>query len=403
MTGRALMLTHTAPLPLVSGERVRNFHLLRELARRGWSVSLFALNHGPAPSAADEDVLRELCERVELEPFDASSIARYRRLAAAVSTRTAFQRRFFFSRTAAERLTGWLRNESFDAFVAESLYMYPYLPADARRLSVLDTLNAEVRRVQAMAAVLGHRPRGLVARLQLEPVRRFEAEAAQAVARVVAVSDEEGRYFDGLAPGKVDVVPNGVDCEGIATRPSLPAEPRLLFVGSMDYSANVDAVEHLIDDVLPRLARSDAVVELVGSNPRPAVRRAAERSAVSVEVHGQVPSTEPYFERARLLVVPLRFGGGTRLKILEALARGVPVVSTTLGCEGLGLTHERNVVVADSPEELAAWIDRLLEDDDLCRRLGREGRATVEERYDWRRLGEAFEAVVRGVSAKAPA
>ena len=403
MTRRVLMLTHTAPLPLVSGERVRNFHLLRELARRDWSVSLFALNHGPAPSAADEDVLRELCERVELEPFDASSLARYRRLAGAVSTRTAFQRRLFFSRAAAERLAGWLRKERFGAFVAESLYMYPYLPADARGVTVLDTLNAEVRRVQAMAAVLGRRPRGLVARLQLEPVRRFEAEAAQGVARVVAVSDEEGRYFEGLAPGKVDVVPNGVDCEGILARSSLPAEPRLLFVGSMDYSANVDAVEHLIDDVLPRLARSDAVVELVGSNPRPAVRRAAERSSVSVEVHGQVPSTEPYFERARLLVVPLRFGGGTRLKILEALARGVPVVSTTLGCEGLGLTHERDVVVADSPEELAAWIDRLLADDDLCRRLGHEGRATVEERYDWRRLGEAFETVVRGVSAKAPA
>ena len=403
MSGRVLMLTHTAPLPLVSGERVRNFHLLKELVRRNWSVSLFALNHGPAPSAADEGVLRELCERVELEPFDASSLARSRRLAAAVLTRTAFQSRFFFSREAAERLARRLREERFDAFVAESLYMYPYVPAEARGVTVLDTLNAEVRRVQAMAAVLGRRPRGLVARLQLEPVRRFEAEAASGVARVVAVSQEEGRYFEGLAPGKVDVVPNGVDCEQIAQRAGLPAEPRLLFVGSMDYSANVDAVEHLIDDVLPRLGRADAVVDLVGSNPRPAIRKAAERSRIRVEVHGQVPSTEPYFEQARLLVVPLRFGGGTRLKILEALARGVPVVSTTLGCEGLGLTHERDVVVADSPTEIAGWIDRLLEDDDLCHSLGRQGRATVEERYDWRRLGDAFESVVRSVAAKAPA
>jgi glycosyltransferase involved in cell wall biosynthesis len=392
------MLTHTAPLPLVSGERVRNFHLLRELARRDWRVSLFALNHGPAPSAADEETLRGLCERVVLEELDASPFVRYRRLAASVLTRTAFHRRFFYSSEAAGRLAAWLREQPFDAIVAESLYMVPYLPAEALSSVVLDTLNAELRRVQAMASVLGRSPRGLAARLQVGPVGRFEAEASRSVARVIAVSEEERRYFEQLAPGKVDVVPNGVDCEGILPRTGIPAEPRLLFVGSMDYSANVDAVEHLIDDVLPRLARTDATVEIVGSNPRPAVRRAAERSSLQVEVLGHVPSTEPHFAAARMLVVPLRFGGGTRLKILEALARGVPVVSTPLGCEGLGLVHERDVIVAEGPVALAAAIDRLLVDDELSLSLSREGRKTVEQRYDWSRLGERFERVVAGVA-----
>lgn len=398
MKGRVLMLTHTAPLPLVSGERIRNFHLLRELARRDWRVSLFALNHGPAPSPADEDTLRALCERVVLEELDASSLVRFRRLAASVLTRTAFHRRFFYSSEAARRLASWLQEEPFDAIVAESLYMVPYLPAQVLRSVVLDTLNAELRRVQAMASVLGRSPRGLAARLQVGPVGRFEAEASRSVARVIAVSEEERRYFEELAPGKVDVVPNGVDCEAILPRAGVPAEPRLLFVGSMDYSANVDAVEHLIDDVLPKLARTDATVEIVGSNPRPAVRRAAERSALRVEVLGHVPSTEPHFAAARMLVVPLRFGGGTRLKILEALARGVPVVSTPLGCEGLGLVHERDVVVAEGPVALAKAIDRLLADDELCLSLSREGRKTVEQRYDWRRLGERFERVVAGVA-----
>ncbi len=398
MKGRVLMLTHTAPLPLVSGERVRNFHLLRELARRDWKVSLFALNHGPAPSPADTETLRGLCERVVLEELDASSFVRYRRLASSVLTRRAFHRRFFYSSEAAERLAAWLEEEPFDAIVAESLYMYPYLPARVRSSVVLDTLNAELRRVQAMASVLGRSPRGVAARLQLGPVARFEAEASRSVARVVAVSEEERRYFEELAPGKVDVVPNGVDCESILPRSGVPAEPRLLFVGSMDYSANVDAVEHLIDDVLPKLRRTDVTVEIVGSNPRAAVRRAAERSPLRVEVLGHVPSTEPHFAAARMLVVPLRFGGGTRLKILEALARGVPVVSTPLGCEGLGLVHERDVAVAEGPVELAAAVDRLLSDDELCLSLSREGRKTVEQRYDWRRLGERFERVVAGVA-----
>lgn len=398
MKGRVLMLTHTAPLPLVSGERVRNFHLLRELARRDWAVSLFALVHGPAPSADDEQTLHGLCERVVLEELDSSPLVRNRRYAASLLTRTAFHRRLFFSAEAAGRLAAWLEAEPFDAIVAESLYMYPYLPADVRSRAVLDTLNAELSRVQAMAAVLGRSPRGLAARLQVGPVRAFEAEASRGVARVVAVSEEERSYFEELAPGRVEVVPNGVDCAAIVPRAGVPVEPRLLFVGSMDYSANVDAVEHLIDDVLPKLRRADATVEIVGSNPRPAVRRAAERSSLDVRLLGQVSSTEPHFAAARMLVVPLRFGGGTRLKILEALARGVPVVSTSLGCEGLGLVHERDVIVADGSAQLAGAIDRLLDDDELCLQLSREGRNTVETRYDWGRLGERFEQVVAGVA-----
>lgn len=395
------MLTHTVPLPLVSGERIRNFHLLRELSRRGWDVSLFSLLHGPAPSDGDLALLRELCATVTLEPIGVSPFARLRRLARALVTRTAFHDRYFFSRRAAERLRSTLDREPFDAIVVEMLYMYPYVPAGRRDAVVLDTLNAELRRVEAMDKVLGRSARGLVARLQRGAVRRYEAEAARSVARVVAVSDDEAQYFETLAPGRVDVVPNGVDVDGLSARSLPPAEPRILFVGSMDYSANVDAVEHLIDDVLPLLRRSDVEVSVVGSNPRPAVARAAERSPIAVDVLGQVPDTAPYFERSRMLVVPLRFGGGTRLKILEALARGVPVVSTVVGCEGLGLVHERDVIVADGPRELAAWIDRLLEDDELCTRLAREGRRTVEEHYDWRRLGEAFEAVVARVASGA--
>jgi glycosyltransferase involved in cell wall biosynthesis len=396
-SGRVLMLTHTAPLPLVSGERVRNFHLLRELVRRGWRASLFSLVHGPSPSPAEEATLREMCETVLFQELDASPLARYRRLARAVATRTAFHAHYFFAPHAARALQAFLSRSAFDAIVAESLYTYPYVPPELHRLLVLDTLNAELRRVEAMAAVLGASPRGLVARAQLGPVRRYERDAAKSVARVIAVSEEERRYFEAYAPGRVDVVPNGVDCDAVSARVDVPRAPHILFVGSMDYSANVDAVEHLVAEVLPRVRRSDATLTIVGSNPRPSVRRAVERSQFRIELAGQVPATDPYFQRSRLLVVPLRFGGGTRLKILESLARGVPVVSTSLGCEGLRLTHEQDAIVADTPEELAAWIDRLLEDDELCLRLSREGRRTVEQHYDWRAIGAQLDQILRRV------
>jgi polysaccharide biosynthesis protein PslH len=394
MPGRALFLTHTAPLPLVSGERIRSFHLLQELKRRDWDLSLFSLLHSVPLSREDERALRELCDELILVPFGASPLARYARLARTTLSATAFHERFFFSSEGAKLLQARLAQDGFDVVVAVTLYMYPYVPASWRRKTVLDTLNVEARRIDAMARALPRRPRGLVARAQVPLVRRYEARAVSSVERVVAVSEEERRAFEALAPGKVDLVPNGVDCASIRPREKLPPTPGLLFVGSFDYGANLDAVEHLVDSVLPRLTRRDATLTLVGSNPHPSLRRAAARSPLAVDVAGFVASTAPYFEQSRVFVVPLRFGGGTRLKILEALARGVPVVTTSVGCEGLGLRHEHELIVADDPVDLARWIDRLLEDDELCLALARAGRAAVEERYDWRRIGAAFADVL---------
>lgn len=394
MAPAALFMTHTVPLPLVSGERIRNFHLMTELKTRGWAVSLFSLLHSVELTPEDAAHLRELCDDVVVAPIRASKLSLYARLAKAVVTRSALHRHFFFSRAAARRLQAALPLDSFDVIVAETLYMYPYVPVELRGRTVLDTHNVEVKRIDAMARAVPRRPRGLVARRQLAAVAAYEAEAVGQVARVVVVSDEERRALEVIAPGRVDLVPNGVDVESIRPRERAPSEPTLLFVGSMDYGANVDSVEHLVDDVLPHLRRKDANLTLVGSNPGRSLARIAARSPVAVEIAGFVPDTTPYFERSRVFVVALRFGAGTRLKILEALARGVPVVTTTVGCAGLDLVHGRDAVIADEPRELADWIDRLLEDDDLGDRLARQGRRTVESRYDWRSIGAAFYAVL---------
>ena len=119
---------------------------------------------------------------------------------------------------------------------------------------------------------------------------------------------------------------------------------------------------------------------------------------------GRVASTEPYFARSRLMVVPLRFGGGSRLKILESFARGVPVLTTAIGGEGLALEHGRDAIVEDDPARFAGWIERLLGDDELCRSLAREGRRTAERRYDWSaiggRLAEALERFAPSVGVE---
>ena len=128
----------------------------------------------------------------------------------------------------------------------------------------------------------------------------------------------------------------------------------------------------------------------------------AGRARQPVEVAGFVPDTAPWFERARALVVPLRIGGGTRLKILESLARGVPVLSTTLGCEGLDLVPGRDLLVEDDPHRFAAALDRLLADDELCRDLARHGRAAAAA-YDWPRIGDTLAELLEAAPRRAVA
>jgi glycosyltransferase involved in cell wall biosynthesis len=373
---------------------------MRQLANRGRRVSLFSLALPGDVSEQDRRALAETCDHLVLEEFAPSSAERALRLAKNVALGRAFHSDFFLSHGALARFRAGLEREQFDVIVVGQLYMYPYLSPDLHRVAVLDALNVESRRVAAIASTGPATARGLVARLQRRAIERFEREAVERIARTIAVSAQEQRHFEEIAPGRVDLVPNGVDCARYRPRTEPARGARLLFVGSLDYSANVDAVKHMLREVLPRMKRTDATVQLVGSHPRRPVFREAKAAAGKVEVAGHVEDVRPYFQGCRAFVVPLRFGGGTRLKILEALAQGVPVVSTSVGCEGLDLSPGRDLLVADHPDEFAAYVDRLLEDDELCRELGQHGRATVEAHYDWSRIADEFERSLANVSGR---
>ncbi|MDO8209841.1 glycosyltransferase family 4 protein [Conexibacter sp. CPCC 206217] len=402
MATRVLFLTHEPPLPLVSGARIRSYHLMRELARHGCAVSLFALMPDGTPPAEARAQLDALCERVELRPFAPSVLARRARLLADYALGRPFERRYFYDRDAARALDALLGELRPDVIVVGQLYMEAYLPPSLEAATIFDSHNVEARRVATMTRAGGLR--AAMARRQVRPVAAHEAEAVGRMGRTWAVSEEEQEHFEPLAPGRVDLVPNGVDCELLPLRAAQPAGSEVLFLGRMDYGPNVDGVRHLLEDVVPHLRRRDAVVRVVGANPPPLVARWAESADLEVEVTGFVESTTPYLDSARLLAVSLRSGGGTRLKILEALARGVPVVTTTLGCEGQGLVDGHDALIADDPAQFAAAIDRLLEDDELCATLARNGRATVEERFDWRSIGNAAqESLQRLLAATAAA
>lgn len=390
----ALFLTHSPPRPAISGDRIRTFHLMRELRDRGWHVSLFSLV-APAEPAGLEAALADASDDWLVVPHGVSQRRRAADLGASLLRRRAFQQDWFWSRDAADACHAWLRASPLGQMFVEQLYMFPYVPTSLRGRVVLDTQNVEVARIRAMAASDSSPVRRAIAALQLGPVARYEAEAVRAVGRVLAVSHDEQADFEKLAPGRVRLVPNGVDTRGIVPTANPPDSRRLLYLGSMGYGPNVDAVMHFIREIGPLVRAADVSLDVVGSNPPPSLYRASARSRLSTTIVGFVRDLGPYLRDRRAMVVPLRHGGGTRLKILEALAWGLPVISTTVGCAGLGLTNQREALIADTPKEFAGAVDRLMSDDALWNELSRAGRAYVERHFDWKAIGARLDGVMR--------
>lgn len=392
-----LWLVHQPPLPAVSGSRVRSLALVRELAQRGWDVSLFVLDTGVPAQPQDVEDLRALCAEVRIVAHAVPRTLRMARIGADLLRGRAFQHSMFRTAAAVREAHAWIARDGFDAIVAGGLYMLPYVPAAALERTLLDSHNVDTERIASMAAALWPRPRGVLARIQQRPVRRYEERAAASVAGVLAVSADDAAWFRRVAPGRVSLVPNGVDTTRIQPRAGVGAGGPVLFVGSMDYGANADGARVLVEEIAPRLRHPGARIALVGALPPAELRAAAKAAPVPVEVTGRVDEIGPWFAGSRLLAVPLRMGGGTRLKILEAMAHGLPVVTTSIGCAGIDVEHERDIVVADDPADFARWVDRLLEDDGLAAAIGSRGRATVRREHDWSAIGDALEAALRAL------
>jgi polysaccharide biosynthesis protein PslH len=399
--GRSLLfMVHTPPLPAVTGSRLRSLALIRQLVARGWDVSLFSLQTGVPAQHADLDELRALCTDVRIAHHGAPKAVRMARMGVDLLRGRAFAHSMFRYPAAVREAHAWIAAGDFDVILAVGLYMLSYVPARDRGRMLLDPQNVETERVASMAAALWPRPRGVVARLQRRPVRRYEERAAASAGGVLAVSEHDGAWFERCAPGRVSVVANGVDCAAIRPRDGDGRGGPVLFVGSMDYAPNVDGARVLLEEIAPRLSHPGVRIALVGALPPARLRAAAAAAPVAVEVTGRVAQIAPWFEASRLLAVSLRIGGGTRLKILEAMAHGLPVVTTSIGCAGLDVQHGRDVLIADDPGQFASWVDRLLADDALARDLAQRARQTVERCYDWRAIGAVLDRAASEVPAR---
>jgi len=428
---KVLFLASQLPWPLDQGARIRNYHLLRAVAAQH-TVDLLCLDAGaPAPppplplgegrgedrslplplgegrgeGCSPDSPLRALCRRIEV--FPAPTRGRGTRLRGLFHSPLPDLAHRAWQPALAARVRALTAAEAYDVVQISSLEMMPYRRAISARgphrpLVIFDDLNAEYQ-LQRSACLtdLGHPTRwhgALYSAVQWRRLRRYEARLCREAAAVLVVSTLDAALLRRIAPGaRYVLIPNGVDTSAFPFRQTPPTSPpELLFTGTMDYRPNVDAMLWFGETILPRLrqARPDLRCLVVGKAPDPRLRALAARQPGLV-VTGAVADVQPYLARAAVYVVPMRMGSGTRLKVLEALAAGVPVVSTRLGMEGIAANAAEYALLAESPAAFARAVLRLLDQPALAATLARRGRALAEQHYDWARLAPRLPTLYR--------
>ena len=387
--------------PLNMGGRLRSFHAIAELAKRHRVTVL--TTHGPADDPEGLKANLEDCERIISIPY----------LIPKVGT----------SRFAAALLRSWLspypvdlwkcrvpglRSEvaaslaaGVDVCVADFLVAAANVPLRGPTPTLLFEHNVEYMIWKRLHDVETRAWRRALLAAEWRRMRRFEARACRLARLTVAVSEADRALLSTNAPGAdVRAIPTGVDASYFHPNGTAEKPARLVFTGSMDWYPNEDAIIHFMDAILPRLRGRvpGLTIAVVGRNPSDRLK--ALGAAKGVQVTGTVDDVRPFVAEAAVYVVPLRIGGGTRLKIFEALAMGKAVVSTSVGAEGLPLTPGQHFLQADSPEEFATAVLSLLEDVPRRRAIGEAGRRLVEARYTWEKIGREFERLCEEVASR---
>jgi glycosyltransferase involved in cell wall biosynthesis len=381
-----LFASPVLPWPLDSGGHIRTFQLARAAART-CRVHLRCVV-AAGQDRADVRHFEPWCASVEL--FERSAPGALRTLGRAKIER------WFHSAALHARLREECASGRYELLHVDELLLARAVDARAPIPIVQHhhKLDADL-----FASTTGGR--GPQRHFDLWKLRRLERVSAQRTRHHVFCSaDDRAAFEQRNGPTRAAIVANGYDPEHFVPRGARREPERLLFVGSLSYEPNVNACARFVDDVLPRLVahRPKLVLDIVGRAPSAAVRALA---GPHVEVHADVPDVTPFLERCAVFVVPLRIGGGTRLKISEALALATPVVSTSIGAQGLDLVHGEHLLLADSADALAASIEALLADPTRAARLGAAGRAFVEQHYAWPRLAEQLVAFWRATAAGA--
>lgn len=408
---KALWVSHIIPYPPKAGVLLRAFNLLKALAE-SHTVDLVAFVQEPmlrmlyssvdAGLADCRQALGALCQEVILLPIPAQQqpLGRVRLGLRTLLTGHGYIADWLASSAATQAISGLAARGRYDVAHFDSISVARYRPLLPRTPATLGHHNVESHMLLRRGANSGNPVKRFYFTREGRRLQHYEQRMVPAFQQNLMCSQLDAERLREIVPGApAVVVPNGVDCDYF--RPAgVPGRPdSLIFVGTMNWYPNVSAVLYLLQEVWPELSRRrpGATLDIVGANAPQAIHDAAAGKP-GVKIHGFVPEVRPMIESAAVYICPIRDGGGTKLKILDACAMGSCVLAHPIACEGIDVTPGVDVVFADTPQDFVAQAIRLFDDAEHRRALGRAARQLAEQRYSFRQIGRDFVGVMEAAA-----
>ena len=390
--------------PVDKGGKIRTYHLLKHL-KSDHHVTYLTLDDGSAPPDAVE-LANEYCHELIRIPHatrEKFSTGFYAELGLNLASSLPYAIRKYKSSAMTAAIRECVAKNDFDVIICDFLAPAVNLPRALQCPVVLFQHNVEAAIWRRHFEVQKNAAKRMYLRWQWLKMQRFEGTICRRVERVIAVSEADAETMENdYGVEKVFPIPTGVDVEFFRPNPTVAVRPNsLVFTGSMDWLPNEDGINYFNDEILPLIKQSipDVSLTIVGRNPSRKLLDLAQRDS-SIVVTGRVDDVRPYMEQAAAYIVPLRIGGGTRLKIYEAMGMEKPVISTTVGAEGLPLRDGVELVLRDTPQAFADAVVKILTDTDFATHLSKNAAQLVRQNFGWARvstiMAELCDAVLTG-------
>lgn len=395
-----LYLTQLVPYPVDAGAKVRMYHVLQQMVASGHDVTLLAFRRD-SDTEASITHLRQFCTAVVTVPMVRSRLADVQHLFRSLISGEPFLITRDYQTAMMQAVERVTQQTAFDVVQADQLWMAQYALA-ARRMAqtrlgtsprlVLDQHNAMFLIPQRLADSHRNLLLKLLMRREAYAMKRYERLICAQFDAVVWVTDDDRQAFQPPADGTTIPI-----CLDIISKPRIPVYPRpcrVTFLGGLHWPPNAAGVTWFAEQVWPLIVDQvpNAVLTVIGKEPPASLQNAVGQ----VEATGYVDDPTPLLAESAAFIVPLHAGGGMRVKIIDAWSWGIPIVSTTIGAEGIDYQHGEQLLIADDPASFAAAVVKLLQQPDLCHQLREAGRVQVEQQYDWRQQYLAWERVWAG-------